>query len=241
MPTPAKPAAPSPAPGPVREVAFGDAPAGDLHAGLTEDFRRLVLGAATHQALALDLGSGEGRVAFLLAPHVKRIVGLDKDAKAVEAAKQRARTLGVANAEFHAVDVEREPVGRFAPGGAELVTSHLFLSRQVVQRAHDALRPGGAFVFTGFGPRQWQEARGSPFAHTEGEVRGWLEGAGLKLEHLATEDTRILFRELADVRGYLGEDTVQKWLRDGRWDALVASFQKAKVLTESRLTGRARR
>lgn len=233
---------PSPAPAaPAREVAFGDAPAADLHAGLTEDFKRLALDGLTHQSLVLDLGCGEGRVAFFLAPHAKRVVGLDKDARAVHAATERAKRLGLSNVEFHAADVEKEPLARWAAGGAELVVSNLFLSKAAVQRAHDALRPGGAFVFTSFGPRQWQEAKGSPFAHREDEVRGWLQEAHLKVEHLAAEDTRVKFRELNEVRNYLGEDTVQKWLRDGRWDALVASFQKARVLTESRLTGKARR
>lgn len=236
---------PRPMPSPAaREVAFDAAPATDLHAGLTEDFKRLALEALKgqeHTALVLDLGCGEGRVAFFLAPHAKRVVGLDKEAKAIAAANQRGRALGLGNVEFHAADVEKEPLSKWAPGGAEVVVGNLFLSKPVVQRAHDALRPGGAFVFTSFGPRQWQEAKGSPFAHREEEVRAWLEEAHLKVEHLAVEDTRIVFKELAEVRNYLGEETVQKWLRDGRWDALVASFPKGKRLTESRLTGRARR
>lgn len=225
----------------VREVAFEELPAGDLHAGLTEEFRKLALEAAGPQALALDLGCGEGRVAFFLAPHVKKVVGLDREAKAIEAAKRTARARGLANVEFHIADVEKEPLAPWAPGGAEVVASNLFFSKALVQRAHDALRPGGAFVFTCFGPAQWQEARGSPFACREQDVRAWLEAAHLKLEHLAADDTRVRFRELADVRRYLGEDAVQRWLRDGRWDALVESFQKARVLTESRITARARR
>ena len=228
------------APGRTREVAFADLPSGDLHAGLTDDFKRLAVEGAPH-GLALDLGCGDGRVAFFLAPHAKKVVGLDKDARAVEHAKQRARALGLANLELHAADVEKSPVARFAPGGADVVVSNLFLSKAVVEHARDALRPGGAFVFTAFGPRQWQEAGGSPFAHSEEEVRGWLTGAGLKVEAFEVEDTRVRFNEMAQVRAYLGEETVQKWLRDGRWDKLVASFAKAKVLTESRLTARARR
>jgi SAM-dependent methyltransferase len=228
------------APARIRDVAFADLPAGDLHAGLTEDLKRFALEGAPH-AMVLDLGCGEGRVAFWLAPHAKKLVGLDKDARAVEHAKQRARSLGLANAEFHAADVEKAPVARFAPGGADLAVSHLFLSKAVVEHAKDALRPGGSFVFTAFGPAQWQEAGGSPFAHGEAEVRSWLTGAGLKVEAISVEDTRIRFSEIAQVRSFLGEETVQKWLRDGRWDKLVASFGKAKVLTESRLTARARR
>lgn len=233
-----------PPPNAAREVAFDAAPATDLHAGLTEDFKRLALEALKgqeHTALVLDLGCGEGRVAFFLAPHAKRVVGLDKEAKAVAAASTRARAIGLGNVEFHAADVEKEPLSKWAPNAAELVVSNLFLSKAVVQRAHDALRPGGAFVFTAFGPNQWKEAKGSPFAVKEAEVKAWLEAAHLKAEHLAVEDTRITFRQIADVRNYLGEEKVQAWLRDGRWDALVASFQKAKVLTESRLTGLARR
>jgi SAM-dependent methyltransferase len=229
-----------PAPAPrAREVVYGEAPTDDLHGGLTEDFKRLALDAAKPGHVALDLGCGEGRVALFLAPHVKKVVGLDKDARSIEAAKQRARSIGLANLEFHAADAEKEPLAKWAPGGADLVVANLFLSKALVEHARDGLRAGGSFVFTGFGPRQWQEARGSPFAHSEEDVKGWLDGAHLKVEFLAVEDTRVRFHELAEVRGYLGEATVQKWLGDGRWDALVASFQKAKVLTESRITGRA--
>jgi SAM-dependent methyltransferase len=227
-------------PGTTREVPFAELATGDVHAGLTDDFKRLALEGAPH-GMVLDLGCGDGRVAFFLAPHTKKLVGLDKDARAVEHAKQRARSLGLANLEFHAADAEKTALARFAPGGADLVVSNLFLSKPVVDRAKDALRPGGVFLCTAFGPRQWQEAGGSPFAHGEDEVRGWLSGAGLKVESFAVEDTRIRFNEMAQVRGYLGEETVQKWLRDGRWDKLVASFAKAKLLTESRLTLRARR
>lgn len=236
------PSAPPPKPaGKVREVAYDEAPTEDLHAGLTDAFKRLALDAATPQSLVLDLGCGEGRVAFFLAAHAKKVVGLDKEAKAVHAATERAKRLGLANVEFHAADVEKEPLGRWVPGGAELVVSNLFLSKAVVQRAHGALAAGGAFVFTAFGPSQWKEAKGSPHAHGEAEVRAWLEEAHFTVEALEVEDTRVRFPALNEVRNYLGEDNVQKWLRDGRWDALVASFQKAKVLTESRLTGRARR
>lgn len=224
-----------------REVAFDEVPARDLREGLTEGFKRLALEASSPQAVALDLGSGEGRVALFLAPHVRRVVGVDGDARAVERAKRRARALGLANVEFHLGDVEREAPARWVPGGCELVVSHLLLGKALVERAHDALRPGGAFVFTGYGPRQWEEARGSPLARSEPEVRAWLEAAHLKPEALALEDVRIRFRDLSEVRAYLGDEEVARWQREGRWDALVEAFAKARVLTESRITGRARR
>ncbi|MCA1814758.1 MAG: methyltransferase domain-containing protein [Halobacteriales archaeon] len=178
---------------------------------------------------------------FLLAPLCKRVVGVDGDAKRVEAAKQRAKRLGIANAEFHVGDLERDGYGKLVPGGAELIVAHLFLSKPMMQHVHEALVPGGAFLFTGFGPRQWQEAGGSSFAHREEEVRGWLEQAHLRVEALEVEDTKVRFRELSDARAYLGEDRVKQWLKDGRWDKLVAGFPKQRGLTESRLTGLARR
>jgi SAM-dependent methyltransferase len=225
----------------MREVAFGEASTSELHGGLTPGFQRLVRELAGPGKLALDLGCGDGRVAFLLAPLCKRVIGLDADAKLVEAAKQRAQRLGVGNVEFHAADLERTAYSAWAPGGAELIAAHLFLSRGMAQRVHDALAPGGAFVFTGFGPRQWQEAGGSSFAHREADVRSWLEQAHLRVEQLGVEDTKVRFRELAEARSYLGEERVRQWLKDGRWDKLVSSFPKERGLTESRLTGLARR
>jgi len=219
-----------------REVAFGEMPTRDLHGGLTADFQRLALEAAGPQVEALDIGCGEGRVAFLLAPRVKRVTGLDRDVRSIEAGKQHARALGHRNVEFHVADVEKEPLARWAPGGVELLVAHLFLSKAMVHRAHDALRAGGRFVFTCFGPRQWQEAGGSSFAHREEEVRGWLDEAHLKTQFLGVEDTRVRFRQLTDVREYLGEERVAEWLKDGRWERLVDTVAKDKALTESRIT-----
>lgn len=52
-------------------------------------------------ASVLDIGTGDGRLAFgATAAGARRVVGIDPDAVALRAARRRARALGVANLSF---------------------------------------------------------------------------------------------------------------------------------------------
>lgn len=213
----------------------------ELHSGLRDGFKKLLLAECGATKTALDAGCGTGRVGFFLAGHVKRVIGVDKDAKAVEAAKARARKLGTANVEFVVGDVERTPHVRWHPEGFELIAANLCLSEDVVLQAGRALTHGSALVFSAFGAEQWTEVGGSRFAMEEAAVRRAAERAGLRIESLTHDALQIRFRSIQEAREALG-DTAEAWIKDGRWDRLADNFAKGKrTLTESRIVGVARR
>lgn len=60
----------------------------------------------------LDIGTGEGRLALLLAPLARSVVGVDPDPAAIRAARRAARAAGLANVRFRAAPAQRLGVGR---------------------------------------------------------------------------------------------------------------------------------
>jgi SAM-dependent methyltransferase len=75
----------------------------------------------TERRLAIDWGSGTGRLTFALAKHCDRVVGVDISSSMLQTARERAADRGIGNVEFVAHD-------SFEPGGdADLVISILVL------------------------------------------------------------------------------------------------------------------
>lgn len=98
----------------------------------------------------LSLGCGDGRRELAMAPHAGRIVGIDVSPVAIERARQRARTLGVDNVEFHVDDVDRLE-GRFRSFDAVLCAGvlHHLADGQIgtlLGAVRSALRAGGRFI-----------------------------------------------------------------------------------------------
>lgn len=48
----------------------------------------------------IDIGCGDGRMAFGCAPYASEVVGVDPDPSAIRLARARARELGAANVQF---------------------------------------------------------------------------------------------------------------------------------------------
>ena len=57
----------------------------------------------------LDLGCGDGRLAFGVAPFATSVDGIDPDAEAIAAAKREARKAGVRNVRFIAGAAQHLP------------------------------------------------------------------------------------------------------------------------------------
>ena len=60
----------------------------------------------------LDIGTGNGRLAFDVARYAKRVVGLDPSEGAIEVAQRRADALGVRNVEFRVGSAQTLDLGR---------------------------------------------------------------------------------------------------------------------------------
>jgi len=187
----------------------------------------------------LDVGCGSGRLTLLLAESARHVVGLDRDARALRDARARAAAAGLANAEFHEVDVEREEYARFAP---DIVTAHLCASDAVIERAARALEHGGCLGMVAFHVDQWRETgRVSRFAYDEGRMAASLRGASLEPEAIEVErdirDFPSLEAALAAAVSF--ED---RWKADGRWYAYIDFLERGgRTLTRSHLLVRARK
>ena len=55
----------------------------------------------------LDIGTGDGRLAFAVARYARRVVGIDPDEAAVRLARQRADRIGARNVEFRVGSADR--------------------------------------------------------------------------------------------------------------------------------------
>lgn len=168
---------------------------------MAADFtQRLLIEAGINPGMrVLDVGCGSGDVSFLLAQLVGeegQVVGVDRDARPLALARERAATLGLSNLRF----VE----GGFDAFAAEPATFDAAVGRRVlmyqpepiVPLSHllNALRPGGVVVFQEHDSAMVLCLPASLPLHQQ--VRGWIwetvecEGAnvhmGLALETALT-------------------------------------------------------
>ena len=136
--------APSPAEGRPAE------PTDELSAAFLERLKSEPLGDLT----ALDAGTGSGRVALALARLCRAVVGVDRDAKAIDEARRRAAAAKLSNVRFVIGDIEVEEYAPFKP---DLVVAYFCMSDAIAERAGWALRPGQVFAFVALHNDQWKE------------------------------------------------------------------------------------
>lgn len=187
----------------------------------------------------LDIGTGTGRLALLLAPRARRVIGIDQDASAIEEARARAAAAGVQNVEFHLADAEALEYEAFAP---EMVVAHLCMSDAIIARAGRALAPGECLAFVAFHVDQWRETgRVSRFAYDEMRLASVLRAHGFVPEHLEVERTVTRFETVEEGLD-VGAALEKKWKADGRWQPYVAFLRGGgRTLTRSHLVVKARR
>lgn len=133
----------------------------------------------------LDVASGDGVLAELLAPHARRYVCIDSSARVVNAARERLRKhrhVEVLEGDMQALD--------FADGQFDLVLLMHALTyaerpAQAVAEAGRVLRPGGRLVATCLGKHEHRAAV-TPYGHVNlgfsaRELRKHAEKAGLEV------------------------------------------------------------
>jgi SAM-dependent methyltransferase len=95
---------------------------------------------------ALDVGMGQGRNAIYLAQQGWEVTGFDPADRAVAAAQDQARRLGVQLTTL----VLRDDQFEFGTEQWDLIVLSYVGVRRVASRVHEALRPGGLVVVEGF-------------------------------------------------------------------------------------------
>ncbi len=191
----------------------------------------------------LDVGTGEGRLAFAVARLGTRVIGVDLDRNRLAHARAYAGVRDIRNADFVWGDVEKTPYHEFSPEPFDVVVSNLCMSPEIVWHASRALRPGRQFIFCCHHGDHWRETRrGSRWAFYEDTMVQLLEENRFQVEFVGIDTTVAQFDTLREVELFLRDATVRRWVGDGRWEELSDSFARGeKQLTLSYLIVKARR
>lgn len=191
----------------------------------------------------LDVGTGEGRLAFVAASLGARVIGVDLDRVKLMHARAYAGLRDIRYAEFVWGDVEKTPYHDFSRDPIDVVISNLCMSPEIVWHASRALRPGGKFIFSCHHGDHWKETRrGSRWAFYEDTMEQLLKENRFEVEFTGVDTTVAEFEALREVQLFLRDATVRRWVEDGRWEELADSFARGeKHLTLSYLIVKARR
>ena len=164
-----------------------------------DDLLRLVeLARLRGDERVLDVATGGGHTALAFAPHVREVVASDLTLPMLEAAEAYARSQGATNVYFERADAEALP---FEDASFDVVTTriaphHFPNPQRYVREVARVLRPGGLFLLDdNMAPEdseldafmnrfeRWRDP-GHVRAYTMSEWRGWIERAGLTVEHV---------------------------------------------------------
>lgn len=206
--------------------------------GISPAFLALLAAEPLASQIALDVGTGRGRLALALARHCRRVVGVDREPGAIEEARRQAAAARLANVEFVVADVEAVEYTAFEP---TLVAAHLCMSDAIIERAGRALHPGEVFAFVAFHADQWRETgRRSRFAYDESQMRSLLTRSGFAVEHLTVERQVRAFTSVEEgLAAAVGLE--EKWRADGRWFHYLKFLEEGgRTLTVSYLHAKAR-
>jgi ubiquinone/menaquinone biosynthesis C-methylase UbiE len=138
----------------------------------------------------LDAGTGTGRMLELLAPYIKRGLGIDVSPEMLAIARGRLESAGAFHCQVRRGDVYRLPFGDGEhKGGFDAVLFHQVLHflddpQAALREAIRVAKPGGRILIADFAPHGLEFLR-SEHAHrrlgfSEHEVQGWFKAAGLK-------------------------------------------------------------
>lgn len=137
----------------------------------------------------LDVGSGDGAIALMLAPRAKSVTCMDRSEKILDAAKHRLKNLD--NVRFELGDVHELPFpdARFDEVLLFNVLSYASKPARAIGEAARVLRPGGRVVIVTLAEHD-DSALAAAYQHVnngfaEQALAKHLKNAGLDVEHCA--------------------------------------------------------
>jgi ArsR family transcriptional regulator len=118
------------------------------------------------RALAVDAGTGDGRLLDVLAPIFERVVGVDRSPARLARAAERIEQRGFSHVELFEGEVDDGAIRRrvFELGGADLVFASRILHhapqpKKLLAGLADLARPGGAIVVLDYQPHEDERLR----------------------------------------------------------------------------------
>ena len=176
----------------------------------------------------LDAGTGTGRMLELLAPYIKRGIGIDESPEMLAIARDRLSNAGALNCQVRRGDVYRLPFpDADANSGFDAVLFHQVLHflddpQAALREAMRVTKAGGRILIADFAPHELEFLR-SEHAHrrlgfSDTEVQSWFKAAGL----------RAVPGESLAPRSGVEKLTVMVWMAE--LPAVSARRKKAEVL-----------
>ncbi len=140
-----------------------------------------------------DIGCGEGDLTLLLARFAKRVVAVDLSAQMLRVVQERSIEAGVARrVTVERGDLEKLPLEPDSMDAAFVsqVLHHAARPGKALEEATRILKPGGRLILLDLAQhdQEWVRSEWADqwLGFDERELRGWLAGAGLKLEIFQT-------------------------------------------------------
>jgi ArsR family transcriptional regulator len=139
-----------------------------------------------------DLGAGDGAIAELLAPAARRIVGVDRSARMVEAGRDRLKRAQLGHVELVLGDMHAPPLEDEAFDFVLLQQSLQYAERpgEVLVQTARILRRGGRALIVTLARHDHEEVR-AEYGHlhlgfTPRQLTRWVEAAGLEVVRVAS-------------------------------------------------------
>jgi ArsR family transcriptional regulator len=162
-----------------------------------------VLGSAHIDGL-LDAGTGTGRMLELLAPHIRRGIGVDVSPEMLAIARDRLERAGAQHCQIRLADIYRLPFRTatldtgFDAALFHQVLHYLDEPQAAVAEIARVLKPGGRLLIADFAPHDLEFLR-TELSHrrlgfSDREVEGWFAAARLspmQVETIAPEHTEL--------------------------------------------------
>lgn len=149
---------------------------------LSPEFMEIISSVCRSSDWCLDLGTGEGRVAFLLSERARWTLGIDRLPPKIEEARRIAQNNGITNVQFIVGDLENMHYTDLAPIGVfQIIATNLCFSQEILQRSVRALDKAGYLAGTCLSEDNWsKELEFSENHFSEKGLKQMLEQAGLK-------------------------------------------------------------
>ena len=147
----------------------------------------------------LDIACGKGRHAIVMAQGGLRVRAIDRNAEAIAALNDEARTRGL-EIDTAVIDLETDPPPSLGDSEYDAVLVFNYLHRPLMPSIRAAVKPGGRIFYETFTSRQAE--RGKPrnpaFLLREGELRQLMEGYVLLRSREGDIDGRFIASIVAE-------------------------------------------